>query len=142
MNRMKKELLLVLAALAIVSCGNVSRQREMNHGGVCEERQTVTMASLARQISDEELEVVKTKSLSNTEKWMILSNLTYEVIRRSQLPQAAIRDSLTGVTLDRYNAERKAFIAWHSYQRKELDGAISNLWELFVGGSAGASVAS
>lgn len=142
MNRMKKELLLVLAALAIVSCGNGRQQRETNHGDGSEERQTVTIASLVRQLSDEELQGVKTKGLSNAEKWMILSNLTYEVIRRSQLPQAAIRDSLTGVALDRYNAERKAFIAWHSYQRKELDGAISNLWKLFVGGSAGASVAS
>lgn len=76
---------------------------------------------------------------SNAEKCNFMVDCTVALDDTAALYQAKILSLLRANVLQAYKAERAAYDAWKSYQGTVSFDVIGDVWQLYVGGSAGAS---
>lgn len=76
---------------------------------------------------------------SNAEKGEFIVNATHNLDDVALSIQCKIENILHADILEAYQAERESFSAWYAFQQTMAEEVIGNIWELYVGGSAGGS---
>ena len=77
----------------------------------------------------------------NAEKCEFVSNAIIGLDSAAISLESEISNVLTADARDAYKAERESFAAWYLYQRIISDEVIGDIYQLYAGGSAGASFA-
>jgi len=101
----------------------------------------IPTASLAEMVHQRksELFVEAQQYVSNAEKEVFVTNATVAFDDTAATFQAKIREVLPRRIVDAYKAERGIYSAWYAFQQTVSLEVISDLWELYAGGSAGGS---
>lgn len=77
---------------------------------------------------------------SNIEKNSAVSEATRGLEDSTKVYQDKICYLLEEKARAAYEKEREAFLAWYSFQDSVSWGAVSDIWDMFVGGTAGAAL--
>lgn len=92
----------------------------------------------ATQRKTEMLENVK-QCYSNADKGDFVTDATQRLNDEADSLQSKVGGILDGDALAAYKAERASYEEWLSFQQTVSEEVIGDIWELFVGGSAGGS---
>lgn len=76
---------------------------------------------------------------SKAELMWLLEEHTKEKNTTAESYQSQIQSVLKGAALKAYKAEREAFYDWYEYQEVVSSEVISEIWDLYYGGTAGRS---
>ncbi len=101
----------------------------------------IPTASLAEQVHQRksELFVGARQYVSNAEKEEFVTNAIEALDDTAATFQAKLLEVLSRRVVDAYKAERGFYSAWYAFQQTVSLEVISDLWELYAGGSAGGS---
>ncbi len=101
----------------------------------------IPTASLAERVHQRKSEMIieAQQYVSNAEKEEFVTNATVALDDTAATFQAKILEVLPRRVVDAYKAEREIYSVWYAYQQTVSQEVISDLWELYAGGSAGGS---
>lgn len=124
--------------------GNCGREKsgdlsETDVAKIVQANPTLNLSDLAEQQKTVMLDSTRHK-YSNAERWDAIRDATRDLICTSANYQTRIRAILEDEALEAYDSERKAFSEWQKYQRTISADVIVEIWELYVGGTAGGSL--
>ena len=77
---------------------------------------------------------------SNFEKGEVMEAATDSLDDSAREFQSMIQSLLSGASLEAYSTEREAFNKWFEYQKVMASEVVVEIWQLYVGGSAGGSL--
>ena len=99
------------------------------------------LPSLEEQVGRRKTEMIEGAKhcFSNTDMWEYVEDATHELEDTGKTFQGKVENLLDGNALKAFRSERESFSAWYAFQQTFSAEVIGDIWELFVGGSAGGS---
>jgi hypothetical protein len=80
------------------------------------------------------------RTYSHAEMWGVVEDFTQSLIDSSALYQSMIEKLLNKAAFTAYKNEREAFSEWYDYQSTVSSEVVIEIWQLFVGGTAGGTL--
>ena len=74
---------------------------------------------------------------SHVEMWEVMTSARESLAASATEYQGKIKHLLKGVAGDAYTAERLAFSKWYDYQEVMASEVVTEIWQLYIGGTAG-----